>query len=187
MEDIHEHQSHGNHSHDHDHGKMPIISYFVGLGLAIIALFLNDENLILQNILFSIATITSGYHVIILEGIGETIANTKIKKKFTPNSHILMGLAAIGASLIGNFWEGTLLILIFSGAHFLEDYAEGRSKREVTKLLEMNPTTARLILPDGNTKIVDVNELKVGDQLQVLNGDQVRIDGVILAGNTSID
>lgn len=187
MEDIHEHQSHGNHSHDHDHGKMPIISYFVGLGLAIIALFLNDENLILQNILFSIATITAGYHVIILEGIGETIANTKIKKKFTPNSHILMGLAAIGASLIGNFWEGTLLILIFSGAHFLEDYAEGRSKREVTKLLEMNPTTARLILPDGNTKIVDVNELKVGDQLQVLNGDQVPIDGIILSGTTSID
>ncbi len=186
MEDIHEHQSHGNHSHDHDHGKMPIISYFVGLGLAIFALFLNDENLILQNILFSIATITSGYHVIILEGIGETIANTKIKKKFTPNSHILMGLAAIGASLIGNFWEGTLLILIFSGAHFLEDYAEGRSKREVTKLLEMNPTTARLILPDGNTKIVDVNELKVGDQLQVLNGDQVPIDGIILSGTTCI-
>jgi Cation transport ATPase len=97
-----------------------------------------------------------------------------------------MGLAAIGASLIGSFWEGTLLILIFSGAHFLEDYAEGRSKREVTKLLEMNPTTAKLILPDGNTKIVDVSELKVGDQLQVLNGDQVPIDGIILSGTTSL-
>ncbi|GMA66404.1 hypothetical protein GCM10025884_00310 [Leuconostoc gelidum subsp. gelidum] len=98
-----------------------------------------------------------------------------------------MGLAAIGASLMGNFWEGTLLILIFSGAHFLEDYAEGRSKREITKLLEMNPTTARLIQPDGSTKNVDVSELKVGDQLQVLNGDQVPIDGVILSGSTSID
>ena len=187
MKNIQEQQAHESHSHDHTHGKMPIISYFVGLGLAIIALFLNDENLILQNILFSIATITSGYHVIILEGIGETVENTKLKGKFTPNSHILMGLAAIGASLIGSFWEGTLLILIFSGAHFLEDYAEGRSKREVTKLLEMNPTTAKLILPDGNTKIVDVSELKVGDQLQVLNGDQVPIDGIILSGTTSID
>ena len=73
----------------------------------------------------------------------------------------------------------------FSGAHFLEDY-EGKSKREITKLLEMNPTT-KLILPDGNTKIVDVSELKVGDQLQVLNGDQVPIDGIILSGTTSID
>ncbi|GAB3807561.1 heavy metal translocating P-type ATPase [Virgibacillus kimchii] len=189
MENIQEHQSHGNHSHghDHDHGKMPIVLYFIGLALALIALFLNDEYVLLQNILFSIATITAGYHVIILEGIGETVENTKMKKRFTPNSHILMGLAAIGASLMGNFWEGTLLILIFSGAHFLEDYAEGRSKREITNLLEMNPTTARRILPDGNTEIVDVSELKVGDRLQVLNGDQVPIDGVILSGTTSID
>ena len=191
METIEEQQSqekhNHNHDHDHDHGKMPIVLYFIGLVLAVIALFLNEDYQLLQNILFSIATISAGYHVIILEGLGETIENTKANNKFTPNSHILMGLAAIGASAIGNFWEGTLLILIFSGAHFLEDYAEGRSKREITKLLEMNPTTARLILPDGNTKIVDVSELTVGDQLQVLNGDQVPIDGVILSGSTSID
>ena len=176
-----------NHNHDHDHGKMPVVLYFVGLALAVIALFLNEDYQLLQNVLFSIATISAGYHVIVLEGLGETIENSKNQKKFMPNSHILMGLAAIGASLMGNFWEGTLLILIFSGAHFLEDYAEGRSKREITKLLEMNPTTARLILPDGSTKNVDVSELKVGDQLQVLNGDQVPIDGVILSGSTSID
>jgi len=189
MKDIQEKDTHehGSHNHDHNHGKMPIVLYFIGLALALIALFLDGENSLLQNSLFSIASISAGYHVIILEGIGETIENTKNKKKFTPNSHILMGTAALGASLIGNFWEGTLLILIFSGAHFLEDYAEGRSKREITKLLEMNPTTARLITSDGNTTIVDVNELKVGDQLQVLNGDQVPIDGTILSGSTSID
>ncbi|KAF3304594.1 heavy metal translocating P-type ATPase [Carnobacterium sp. PL17GRE32] len=176
-----------NHDHDHNHGKMPIILYFIGLALAIVALFLSGEYQLIKNIMFSLATISAGYHVIVLEGLGETIENTKANNKFTPNSHILMGLAAIGASAIGNFWEGTLLILIFSGAHFLEDYAEGRSKREITKLLEMNPTNARLIQPDGSTKNVDVSELKVGDQLQVLNGDQVPIDGVILSGSTSID
>ena len=181
------HNHNHNHDHDHDHGKMPVVLYFVGLALAVIALFLNEDYQLVQNVLFSIATISAGYHVILLEGLGETIENSKAQKKFIPNSHILMGLAAIGASLMGNFWEGTLLILIFSGANFLEDYAEGRSKREITKLLEMNPTTARLILPDGSTKNVDVSELKVGDQLQVLNGDQVPIDGVILSGSTSID
>lgn len=181
------HNHNHNHDHNHDHGKAPIVLYFIGLALAIIALFLSDQYQGLQNILFSIATIAAGYHVIVLEGVGETIENTKVRGKFTPNSHILMGLAAIGASAIGNFWEGTLLILIFSGAHFLEDYAEGRSKREITKLLEMNPTTARLIKPDGDTEIVEVSELKVGDRLQVLNGDQVPIDGVILSGETSID
>lgn len=189
METIEEQQSQEKHNHNHDreHGKMPIVLYFIGLALAVIALFLNEDYQLMRNILFSIATISAGYHVIILEGLGETIENSKVQKKFMPNSHILMGLAAIGASLMGNFWEGTLLILIFSGAHFLEDYAEGRSKREITKLLEMNPTTARLSQPDGSTKNVDVSELKVGDQLQVLNGDQVPIDGVILSGSTSID
>lgn len=178
---------HHAHHHEHDHGKRPLILYFMGLALAVVALVISGENRFLANSLFAIASISAGYHVIILEGIGETVENSKANHAFTPNSHILMGLAALGASIIGNFWEGTLLILIFSGAHFLEEYAEGKSQREITKLLELNPTTARLIMPDGNTQIVDVSSLNIGDQLQVLNGDQVPTDGVILTGSTSID
>ncbi|MBU5594136.1 cadmium-translocating P-type ATPase [Amphibacillus sp. MSJ-3] len=189
MKCTHEHQTHDNHSHTHchDHGKTPLILYFIGLITAIIALFLNEEFDLLKNILFSIAMITAGYHVVVLEGIGETIENTKRRKFFTPNSHILMGLAALGASILGNFWEGALLIFIFSGAHFLEEFAEGKSKKEITKLLEMNPTSARLVTSDGEIKHIDVSDLKVGDTVQVLNGDQVPIDGKIISGTTSID
>lgn len=164
----------------------PAKLYLLGLGLALVGLFLGGNSL-LQNIIFTISTVLAGYYVIICEGIGETIEMTKEKRRFTPNSHILMGLAAIAAGLIGNFWEGTLLILIFAGSSFLEEYAEGRSEREITKLMEMNPTTARLILDDGRVKEVDVKEVKIGDKLQVLNGDQVPIDGDILSGSTSID
>lgn len=172
---------------EHSHRKTPVNLYFIGLALTIIALFVSENNLVLRNLLFTLASIAAGYHVIILEGVGETIVHTRLKRRFTPNSHILMGLAAIGASIIGNFWEATLLILIFSGAQFLEHYAEGRSKREITKLLQMTPTTARLIVSKSNIQIVEVKDLKVGDHLQVLNGDQVPIDGVILSGITSID
>ncbi|MBF6597967.1 MAG: cadmium-translocating P-type ATPase [Fermentimonas sp.] len=172
---------------EHSHKKTPVTLYFIGLALTIAALFVSENNIVLKNILFTLATIAAGYHVIILEGVGETIVHTRLKRRFTPNSHILMGLAAIGASVIGNFWEATLLILIFSGAQFLEHYAEGRSRREITKLLQMSPTTARLIMPNSNTQLVEVKDLKVGDHLQVLNGDQVPIDGVILSGTTSID
>ena len=168
-------------------GKIPIVLYFVGLLFAIVGLFLKNENALVANILFSVASIVAGYYVIILEGVSETIENSKAKGKFTPNAHILMGIAALGASLIGKFWEGTLLVLIFAGANFLESYAEGRSRREITNLLEMNPTTARLITDSGGTKEVDVSELEVGDKVRVLNGDQVPIDGVILSGSSSID
>ncbi len=142
--------------------KAPVALYFLGLTMAIIALLVSNNHLVLKNILFSVAIIAAGYHVVIIEGIGETIENSKLKKRFTPNSHLLMGLAAMGAFIIGNFWEGTLLILIFSGAQFLEHFAEGRSKREITKLLKMTPTTARLIGAGGKHPNSGSERLKDG-------------------------
>lgn len=180
----HDHHHEQGHTHDHDHGKMPVVLFFVGLVAFLIALFLNEG--IFQNGLYVLAMLMSGYHII-EEGISDTIASTKAKGKFTPNVHILMTLAAFGASLIGDFEEGALLIVIFASAHFLEDYAEGKSKREITNLMKMNPTEARLIQADGTTKIVEVTALSIGDQLQVLNGDQIPTDGVILSGYSAID
>lgn len=181
-------ENHGTcrHHHDeHSHGKSPIYLFIFGLIVFILALFVQKGTLV-QDVLFLLAMITSGYHII-GEGIGDTVRNTIAKKKFSPNVHILMTLAAIGATIIGNFEEGALLILIFAAAHFLEEYTEGKSKREITNLLKMNPTEARLIQKDGELKTVSVDTLRVGDRLKVLNGDQVPTDGLILSGITSID
>ena len=181
----HEHENGGGHNHSHGDSKSAVILFFAGLTAFIVALFLTDSSL-LQTILFISAMLLSGYHIM-LEGITDTIEATKRKKKFSPNVHILMTVAAIGATIIGNYEEGALLIIIFAAAHFMEEYAEGRSKREITNLLKMNPTEARLIEADGSVKVVDVSVLKIGDKLQVLNGDQIATDGVILSGVTSID
>ncbi|MGM0123334.1 Cd2+/Zn2+-exporting ATPase [Enterococcus sp. AZ194] len=174
-----------NHSHEHSHGNLPIVLYGVGLVFYFIAL-LFIQNEFIENSLYVLAILTAGYHVIV-EGISETITDTINQKKFLPNVHILMTLAAAGASAIGDFDEGALLILIFAGAHFLEEYAEGKSKREITKLLKLNPTEARLIQSDGQTKLVDVSTLKIGDELKVLPGDQIPTDGIILSGGTAVD
>ncbi|MGY3777142.1 heavy metal translocating P-type ATPase [Isobaculum melis] len=182
----HEHEhDHGCHGHSHSHGKSPIVLFFTGLAAFILAFFLPADS-ILQEIFFISAMLMSGYHIM-MEGVVDTIQSTKRKRKFSPNVHILMSLAALGAAIIGQYEEGALLIIIFAAAHFLEEYAEGRSKREITNLLKMNPTEARLIGADGNVKTVAVSTLKIGDCLQVLNGDQVATDGVILSGSTSID
>ncbi len=181
----HEHENGGGHNHSHGDSKSAVVLFFAGLTAFIVALFLTDSSL-LQTILFISAMLLSGYHIM-LEGITDTIEATKRKRKFSPNVHILMTVAAIGATIIGNYEEGALLIIIFAAAHFMEEYAEGRSKREITNLLKMNPTEARLIEADGSVKVVDVSVLKIGDKLQVLNGDQIATDGVILSGVTSID
>ncbi len=98
-----------------------------------------------------------------------------------------MALATAGAIAIGNFEEAAMLIVIFAGAHFLEEYVDGKSKREITNLLNMNPTEAPILYPDGTTKVVPVDQVEVGDTLQVLNGAQVPTDGVVLSGTTAID
>ena len=172
-------------SHHHHHGKQPVILYVVGLVLYFIAL-LSPLPESLSNLLMLSAMVVAGYQVI-FEGIGETITESIRLKKFWPNVHILMTLAAIGAVFLGDYDEGALLILIFSGAHFLEEYAEGRSKREITALLKMNPTKARLRQENGEYAMVEVETLKIGDQLKVLPGDQVPTDGVILEGSSTLN
>lgn len=192
-QDHHDHDHEHHHQHTeaasscshHHHGKQPVILYVVGLVLYLIAL-LSPLPESLSNLFMLSAMVVAGYQVI-FEGIGETITESIRLKKFWPNVHILMTLAAIGAVFLGDYDEGALLILIFSGAHFLEEYAEGRSKREITALLKMNPTKARLRQANGEYVMVEVETLKIGDQLKVLPGDQVPTDGVILEGSSTLN
>src|SRR5699024_12478801 len=107
--------------------------------------------------------------------------------KFMQNILILMSLAAIGAVIIGEYMEVSLLILIIGWAHFLEHYAEDKSNKEITNLIQLTPTTARRMKENGETEIVDVSELKIGDKLAILNGDQIPTDGTVISGNSSVD
>lgn len=187
---VHNHEKahdHEGHEHDHSHGgKFTIIMFFIGIAAFITGFILEGSNELLANIAFVTSVVTAGYHII-LEGIGDTFKNSIAEKKFQPNVHFLMALATAGAIAIGSFEEAAMLIVIFAGAHFLEEYVDGKSKREITNLLNLNPTEARVLHSDGSTKVVSVDEVKIGDILQVLNGAQVPTDGVVLTGTTAID
>lgn len=175
---------HENDHSGHSHGVLPNVLFFLGLATFLIGHFMKNDSF--QAVLFIFTIVSAGYHIM-SEGLISTIKNTIKKKKFSPNIHLLMSLAVVGATIIGNYSEGALLIVIFAGAHYLEDYAQGQSKKEITNLLNMNPTEARLINPDGSNSLVAVSELKIGDQLMVLNGDKIATDGTILSGFASID
>lgn len=174
------------HNHNHEHGNSMVIFYFVGLLAFVLGYILKDNYKIISNSLFIGSVIFSGYHVI-LEGIVDTIVNSKKEKRFVPNIHFLMTLAAIGSIIIGGYEESAMLILIFAGAHFLEEYVDGKSRKEITNLLKLNPVHARLLLQDNTIKQISVDKLEIGDKLQVLNGDQIPIDGIILNGKTFVN
>lgn len=175
--------SHGN-NHRHAHGHLSDIGFIIGVLCFITAIFVPYENI--KTIMYLATIILAGYHVI-GEGITDTFTQTKINHRFTPNVHLLMTAAMIGSVLIGHYNEGALLILIFAGAHFLEEYAEGQSRREITNLLKINPTEARLIDATGTIKKIAADQVKKGDHLQVLPGDQVAADGVIISGSSDIN
>lgn len=173
-----------NDSNDHNHSRKSVYLYIIGLVLYIIGLFIPIE--IVKNILFILAFLLSGYEVMI-GGIIDTIKQSRIHKRLRTNIHILMTLGAIGAIIIGEYSEAAVLILIFAGAHFLENYVEGKSQREITNLLKLNPITAKLVKKDGTTEEVLVDQVEVGDVIRVLNGDQVPLDGIVINGNSTID
>lgn len=186
-EHSHCHEHNHNHCHMHSHGgKFPVIMYFVGLAAFIVGYLIENSYSLYSNILFIGTVGVAGYHVI-FEGLGNTIRDSKKEKRFSPNVHLLMTLAAVGAIFISNYEEAAMLIVIFAGAHFLEEYVDEKSRKEITNLLSLNPTQARLVLEDNNTKIISIDKVEVGDKLQVLNGDQVPTDGIILSGTTFIN
>ena len=114
------------------------------------------------------------------EGVLATIENKSL------NVEILMILAALAAFFVGSYEEGAILILIFSISGVLESYATSKSEKELTSLLKLAPKTA-ILYEDGNETEVQIQNLKISDQVIVKVGQQVPVDGKIIKGSTSLD
>lgn len=115
------------------------------------------------------------------EGIQATIKTKKL------NVELLMILAATGASIIGYWFEGAILIFIFSVSGALETYTTNKSKREITKLMAFQPEQAFLLLPNGDLKEIAAKDLQLDDMVLVRPGESVPIDGVIVRGSTTLN
>jgi len=115
------------------------------------------------------------------EGFIDTIQTKKL------NVDILMVLAAIGASIIGYWMEGALLIFIFSLSGSLEEYATNKSTEAIASLMNMQSETALKIQMDGVTKEVPIESLSISDLVFVPKGASIPIDGTIEKGNGLID
>ena len=72
----HNHNHEHNHNHNHEHGNSRVIFYFVGLIAFVLGYIFKDNYKIISNSLFIGSVILAGYHVI-LEGIADTIINSK--------------------------------------------------------------------------------------------------------------
>ncbi|MER5745770.1 heavy metal translocating P-type ATPase [Streptomyces sp. NPDC002225] len=100
---------------------------------------------------------------------------------------LLMIVAALGAAAIGQVLDGALLIVIFATSGALEAVATARTADSVRGLLDLAPTTATRLLPDGAEETVETGRLAVGDTVLVRPGERVGADGRVLDGASDVD
>lgn len=102
--------------------------------------------------------------------------------------HFLMLAVAIGASFIGAYGEGALLLFLFSFAGALEHFALYRTRKEIHSLFRVAPKTATLLDPDTQEeRLVPVEDIVSDDVLRVRPGDVFPVDGIVEDGDTAAD
>ncbi|MCC7165681.1 MAG: cadmium-translocating P-type ATPase [Anaerolineae bacterium] len=102
------------------------------------------------------------------------------------DTDLLMVTAAIGAALIGNFFEGALLLFLFSLGHALEERALDRARAAVRALADLAPKTA-LVKRDGKEIELPVEELLLEDVVIVRPGVRVPVDGIVVTGASAVN
>ena len=109
-------------------------------------------------------------------------------RQFTPDMNLLMTLAIIGASVIGEWFEAGTVAFLFSLALLLEQWSVSRARHAVSALLDLSPNTARYICPhDGDIEEKPVEEVPLGATVVVRPGERIPLDGEVLEGTTSVD
>jgi len=117
------------------------------------------------------------------QGVRSAIASLREK---VLDVDVLMVLAAIGAGIVGQPFEGALLLFLFSFSNVLQSYAMQRTQKAIHSLLKLRPDKA-LLKRDGTTGLVRVESLQVGDIVVVRPGENIPVDGKITEGTSAID
>lgn len=174
----------GAHNHDHEHEekeenlKAEVIKLVIALIIFAIAFF----KIVPEKIatwLFVVAYILSGYEVLL-----KSIKNIFRGEVFDEN--FLMSIATLGAFAISKPGEAAAVMIFYNVGELFEDYAVGKSKKSIIQLMNIKPKIANL-KKGSEIKVVEPEELKVGDIIIVKAGEKIPVDGVIVNGETTIN
>jgi len=108
-------------------------------------------------------------------------------KSFTLNINFLMTVAVIGGAFIGAWPEIALVTFLFALAELIEAKALDRARNAVMGLMAMAPDEASVKQPDGAWKVTPASEVAVGAVVQVKPGERLALDGVVVAGESSVN
>jgi Cd2+/Zn2+-exporting ATPase len=190
-EHAHDHDHDHDHPHDHDHQGQEKGhghshgDWRLGLILAGVCAVLAVTGLLLERAgLWALPAYLGAYLAGAWQPAGEAF---RMIRRRQLDVHFLMLAVAVGAAVIGHWWEGAFLLFLFSGSGALEALAEERTERELTSLFKAAPKHANVILPDGTEQQRPVEELSVDTLIRVRPGEAFPADAEVLTGTSAAD
>ena len=129
--------------------------------------------------LFMIPYLVIGYDI--LKKAFKGILN---KQVFDEN--FLMAVATIGAIALGDYKEGTAVMLFYQIGELFQSYAVGKSRKNISELMDIRPDYAN-IEKDGKLEKVDPDEVEIGTVIVVQPGEKIPIDGIVTEGNSTLN
>lgn len=107
-------------------------------------------------------------------------------RRYTLDVDILMVLAAAGAAIVGEPFEGVMLLFLFSLSNVLQDYALDRTRNAISALMQLRPDKA--LVRRGEALIWrPVEDILPGEQVVVKPGERLPMDGVVRQGRSHVD
>ena len=154
--------------------KMTIISG-IFLLIAIIFMIFGVETPIYLNPAWG-TVIISGIPMLLL-------AMTRLIREKWISSALLIAIAMVASLLIGEVFAAGEVAWIMALGALLEDWTVERAKKGLKNLIDLTPQTARLT----NGDVIPASEVKLGDNIRILPGENIPVDGEIIKGTSSID
>lgn len=130
-------------------------------------------------VLFMIPYFVVGYDILLKAGRG--IVNRQMF-----DEDFLMAVATVGAIALGDYAEGVAVMLFFQIGELFQSYAVGKSRRNISQLMDIRPDYANIQGENGIEK-VDPDEVDVGSLILVQPGEKIPIDGVVISGSASLN
>ncbi|MFZ3230382.1 MAG: cation-translocating P-type ATPase [Pseudobdellovibrio sp.] len=111
----------------------------------------------------------------------------KSLKRISLDMNVLMSLATVGAIYIGEYSEAAAVVFLFALSELLESLSVQKARRAIQGLMKVAPNKALKIIKEGQTETVNVETILVSELIRVRPGENIPLDGFIVAGNSFIN
>ncbi len=110
-----------------------------------------------------------------------------VKNRRPFDENFLMAIATVGAMMLSDYQEGCAVILFYQIGELFQSYAVGKSRKNISDLMDIRPDYAFIEKENGDLEKVDPDEVEIGSVIVVKPGEKVPLDGIVTEGSSSLN